>query len=47
MPFIDGKFYANPAYGRALESARAAEPGKDADPPHPTEDGNGQPLGDN
>ena len=25
MPFINGKFYMNPAYGRALEDARASE----------------------
>jgi hypothetical protein len=25
MPFINGKFYANPAYGRAVERARNAE----------------------
>jgi hypothetical protein len=25
MPFINGKFYLNPAYGRALEKARAGE----------------------
>lgn len=25
MPFINGKFYANPAYGRALERARQVE----------------------
>ena len=25
MPFIIGRFYMNPAYGRALERARAAE----------------------
>ena|SRR5579863_7092071 len=25
MPFINGKFYANPAYGRAVEAARSAE----------------------
>lgn len=25
MPLINGRFYANPAYGRALERARAAE----------------------
>lgn len=25
MPFIDGKFHANPAYGRAVEGARPAE----------------------
>ncbi|MGB0036009.1 MAG: hypothetical protein WBP79_11100 [Candidatus Acidiferrales bacterium] len=25
MPFINGRFYANPAHGRALETARAAE----------------------
>lgn len=25
MPFINGRFYANPAYGAALERARAAE----------------------
>jgi hypothetical protein len=25
MPFIDGKFYMNPAYGRAIERARAGE----------------------
>ena len=25
MPFINGRFYMNPAYGRALEQARAAE----------------------
>jgi hypothetical protein len=25
MPFIDGKFYLNPAYGRALEKARVGE----------------------
>ncbi|MGB8525082.1 MAG: septal ring lytic transglycosylase RlpA family protein [Candidatus Acidiferrales bacterium] len=25
MPFINGKFYMNPAYGRALEHARASE----------------------
>jgi GH24 family phage-related lysozyme (muramidase) len=25
MPFISGRFYANPAYGRAVEAARAAE----------------------
>lgn len=25
MPFINGKFYMNPAYGRALENARASE----------------------
>src|ERR1700683_5326452 len=26
MPFINGKFYVNPAYGRAIEKARANEP---------------------
>jgi hypothetical protein len=25
VPFINGKFYANPAYGRALENARIAD----------------------
>ena len=25
MPFINGRFYMNPAYGRALERARADE----------------------
>lgn len=25
MPFIGGRFYINPAHGRALERARAAE----------------------
>ena len=25
MPFVNGRFYINPAYGRALEAARAAE----------------------
>jgi hypothetical protein len=25
MPFINGKFYMNPAYGRAVEDARAME----------------------
>jgi hypothetical protein len=25
MPFINGRFYMNPAYGRALENARASE----------------------
>jgi rare lipoprotein A (peptidoglycan hydrolase) len=25
MPFINGKFYMNPAYGRAIENARADE----------------------
>jgi hypothetical protein len=25
MPFINGKFYMNPAYGRAVERARANE----------------------
>ncbi|HEV2298321.1 MAG TPA: hypothetical protein VGR72_07375 [Candidatus Acidoferrales bacterium] len=25
MPFINGRFYANPAYGRALERARQAD----------------------
>jgi hypothetical protein len=25
MPLINGKFYMNPAYGRALEDARAGE----------------------
>ena len=25
MPFIDGRYYMNPAYGRALQRARAAE----------------------
>lgn len=25
MPFVNGKFYINPAYGRAIENARAAE----------------------
>ncbi len=25
MPFIDGRFYINPAYGRALERARGAD----------------------
>ena len=25
MPFINGKFYANPTYGRALERARQAD----------------------
>lgn len=25
MPFINGKFYMNPAYGRAIEAARARE----------------------
>jgi hypothetical protein len=24
MPFINGKFYMNPAYGRAIERARRA-----------------------
>lgn len=27
MPFINGRFYANPAYGEALERARSAESG--------------------
>ena len=26
MPFINGKFYMNPGYGRAVERARGAEP---------------------
>jgi hypothetical protein len=25
MPLINGKYYANPAFGRAVEAARAAE----------------------
>lgn len=25
MPFVNGKFYMNPAYGRAIENARASE----------------------
>jgi hypothetical protein len=28
MPFVNGKFYANPIFGRALERARAAEAGR-------------------
>jgi hypothetical protein len=31
MPFINGRFHINPAYGRAIERARAAE--SDADHP--------------
>jgi hypothetical protein len=27
MPFINGRFYANPAYGRALERARRSNSG--------------------
>lgn len=29
MPFINGKFYINPAHGRALEHARAADAGSE------------------
>ncbi|HWG59143.1 MAG TPA: hypothetical protein VN661_08865 [Candidatus Acidoferrales bacterium] len=28
MPFINGRYYMNPFYGRALEAARAAEENK-------------------
>ena len=28
MPFVNGKFYANPIFGRALERTRAAESGR-------------------
>jgi hypothetical protein len=28
MPWINGRFYANPLFGRALERARAAESGR-------------------
>ena len=31
MPFIDGRYYMNPAYGRALQRARAAEAARDAE----------------
>lgn len=30
MPFINGRFYMNPAYGRALEQARSLESGQNA-----------------
>ncbi len=29
MPIIGGRFYANPAYGRALEEAREQDAGRD------------------
>lgn len=32
MPFINGRFYMNPAYGRALERARSSESGNDGEP---------------
>lgn len=32
MPLINGRFYANPAYGRALERARNLEAGRDEEP---------------
>jgi hypothetical protein len=32
MPFIDGRFYANPAYGMALERSRRREAGQDGEP---------------
>jgi hypothetical protein len=34
MPFINGRFYMNPAYGRALEAARAKDSANHLDP-HP------------
>jgi hypothetical protein len=41
MPFINGKFYMNPAYGRAIEHARqnGAAPNRDAARPPAPEDG--------
>jgi CHAP domain len=44
VPFINGRFYTNPAYGRALERARAAEAERTfaperADPQQQDEDG--------
>ncbi len=30
MPFVNGRFYINPAHGRALERARLAEAERDA-----------------
>jgi hypothetical protein len=34
MPFIGGRFYINPAHGRALEPARAAEGESEYSGPH-------------
>jgi hypothetical protein len=31
MPFIDGKYYMNPAYGRAVQRGRAAEAASEHD----------------
>jgi hypothetical protein len=36
MPIIGGRFYANPAYGKALEEARDADAGGDASAAHQT-----------
>lgn len=33
MPFINGRFYMNPAYGRALEAARLADEGAEDEKP--------------
>lgn len=35
MPFINGRFYINPAHGRALEQARAAEAASNQNGPQP------------
>lgn len=40
MPFINGRFYINPAQGRALEAARAANPAVHAQPSQAARDGN-------
>ena len=37
MPYINGRFYINPAYGRAVEAARAAAAARDAAPNHDQE----------
>ena len=39
MPFINGKFYMNPAYGRALENARASEAASSQRDPRQKESG--------
>jgi hypothetical protein len=33
MPFINGRYYMNPAYGRELEQARVIEDQKGSSPP--------------
>jgi hypothetical protein len=39
MPFVNGKFYMNPAYGRALEAARASEAASSQHDPQQQESG--------